>query len=151
VTRVDQLILHGDPSGRPGDCLRACVASLLEMNPLEVPHFMEEAIQNGRANQVVDDPDVVLDGWLRQRGLKLLSFSFTGGMDDKDLYMGYGDELYIAWGISPRWDPATERRFCHAVVVKGDGYGFKLEHDPHPSRAGVVDGVYRGFQLIVKV
>ncbi|MEV6833492.1 hypothetical protein AB0N17_03005 [Streptomyces sp. NPDC051133] len=38
---VTQSILHGDPSGRPGDCLRAAVASLLELPLLAVPHFVE--------------------------------------------------------------------------------------------------------------
>ena len=41
MREVTQSILHGDPSGRPGNCLQAAVASLLEL-PLDgVPHFIE--------------------------------------------------------------------------------------------------------------
>jgi hypothetical protein len=147
---VDQSILHGDPSGARGDCLRACVASVLDLPLLEVPHFAEIASQMEAAGQVADQDKLQAD-WLAGRGLRLITISFSGGVEATDLYFGRGDEPYIAWGISPRWDPETERRFCHAVVVKPDGYGFKLVHDPHPSRAGVVDNVYRGFQLIVRM
>lgn len=41
VHEVTQSILHGDPSGRPGDCLRAATASLLELPLADVPHFVE--------------------------------------------------------------------------------------------------------------
>jgi hypothetical protein len=41
VHQVTQSILHGDPSGRPGNCLQAAVASLLELELDEVPHFIE--------------------------------------------------------------------------------------------------------------
>ncbi|MEW2164407.1 hypothetical protein AB0912_15645 [Streptomyces sp. NPDC007084] len=37
---VTQTILHDDPEGRPGNCLQAAVASLLELPLLAVPHFL---------------------------------------------------------------------------------------------------------------
>lgn len=38
---VTQTITIGDGSGRPGNCLQAAVASLLDMKIDEVPHFAE--------------------------------------------------------------------------------------------------------------
>ncbi|MET7944358.1 hypothetical protein [Streptomyces sp. NPDC005302] len=40
VRPVTQSILHGDPDGRPGNCLQAAVASLLELPLQAVPHFL---------------------------------------------------------------------------------------------------------------
>jgi hypothetical protein len=38
---VTQTILAGDPSGRPGNCLQAAVATLLNLPLDRVPHFVE--------------------------------------------------------------------------------------------------------------
>lgn len=40
VREVTQSILHGDPSGVPGNCLQAAVASLLDLDLEQVPHFI---------------------------------------------------------------------------------------------------------------
>jgi hypothetical protein len=39
MTPHTQTIVVGDPSGLPGDCLRAAVASLLDLPTEAVPHF----------------------------------------------------------------------------------------------------------------
>lgn len=38
---ITQTILDPDPGGRPGNCLQAAVASLLDLDLDEVPHFVE--------------------------------------------------------------------------------------------------------------
>lgn len=38
---VTQSILAGDPSGRPGNCLQAAVATVLGVEPGLIPHFAE--------------------------------------------------------------------------------------------------------------
>lgn len=41
MTPTTQTILAGDPSGVPGNCLQAAVASLLDLPLPDVPHFAE--------------------------------------------------------------------------------------------------------------
>lgn len=41
MRQVTQTILEPDPQGRPGNCLQAAVASLLDLDLDEVPHFAE--------------------------------------------------------------------------------------------------------------
>ncbi len=96
-----------------GDCFSACVASLLELPLGAVPIFME------KPNWLL-----ALNTWLKQRGFWAVTFELTEG--------GWSPEGYcILGGKSPR---ATGDEM-HAVV----GFGRKVVHDPHPSRAGLVD------------
>lgn len=41
MSEVTQTILHPDPEGRIGNCLQAAVASLLDLDIADVPHFAE--------------------------------------------------------------------------------------------------------------
>ncbi|MGW5477693.1 hypothetical protein [Streptomyces sp. NPDC004008] len=84
---VTQTILHGDPSGRPGDCLRAAVASLLELPLLAVPHFVE------------------YDDWLERLAAFCMEHGYQPIMCSLDTHVPYG----MAWGPS-------ERGVRHAVV-----------------------------------
>lgn len=116
----DQRIL-GDPArgdghdanGVPGDCWKACIASLLGVENYDsVPHFA-----------------LYGDAWwpetyrwvLINHGLSLTYW----GEDVVPPHPG----IYIGSGPSPRGD------FYHAVIVDEKG---NLIHDPHPSRAGVI-------------
>lgn len=101
---VDQIIF-GSPNG---NCLTACLASILEI-PLETIPF------NGDTGWFDK-----LNAWLYPRGFYALCFEFH------DLWRPSG--LYILCGRSPRGD------FSHCVVAKGDS----IIHGPHPSRAGVL-------------
>ncbi|MDX3245848.1 hypothetical protein [Streptomyces sp. ME18-1-4] len=84
---VTQTILHGDPSGRPGNCLQAAVASLLNLPLDEVPHFIEH-----------DDWEERLAAFCTARGYQPI-------MRSPDADVPYG----MAWGPS-------ERGVRHAVV-----------------------------------
>ncbi|NUP39508.1 MAG: hypothetical protein HOY76_21475 [Streptomyces sp.] len=84
---VTQSILHGDPSGPPGDCLRAAVASLLELDIDVVPHFVE------------------YDDWLE----RLRDFCLAHGYRPLQRPPTTRVELGMAWGPS-------ERGIRHAVV-----------------------------------
>lgn len=70
---VTQTITIGDGSGRPGNCLQAAVASLLDLDLDEVPHFIEcgededwlerlVTFGAGRGYRVVYRPDPVMFG-----------------------------------------------------------------------------------------
>lgn len=102
--------------GHPaGDCMRACVATILELPLDEVPHFV----------QYVEHPagtDPHLWWWA------LLGFCGAHGW-----HVRYVDEdppggWCLIAGKSPRGHQ-------HVVV----GFDGAMVHDPHPSRAGVVE------------
>jgi hypothetical protein len=112
--------------GRPaGDCLRACVASVLDLDASDVPHFV----------QYVEHPagtDSHLWWWA------LVGFCAAYGWR-----VGYhandgNTPVPEGWALV---DGKSQRGHAH-VVVCHDG---KLVHDPHPSDAWLVriDGWFR--------
>lgn len=104
MTPVDQTIF-GAPEG---NCLPACIASILDLRIEDVPHFG------------ADDWLDTLERWLAPRGLYPVCATLGGPWRPAG--------LYILAGKSPRGD------FLHAVVARGSD----VVHDPHPSRAGVL-------------
>lgn len=122
MTPVDQLHLHSDePDAEFGDCFRACVATLLDLPALEVPHFCrrpDPAVQWLKRTQ----------DWLARRGLLYVEVNAVPWA-----YLQRPRRpLVIAGGKSPRG------AFGHNVVGEISRDGFRLVHDPHPSRAGLV-------------
>ncbi|MFI8535345.1 hypothetical protein ACIGMX_34510 [Streptomyces aquilus] len=87
MQQVSQTILHGDPSGRPGNCLQAAVASLLELPLDEVPHFVE------------------YDDWQERLAEFCTAYGYRPVMRPPGTDVAYG----MAWGPS-------ERGVRHAVV-----------------------------------
>lgn len=106
---VDQDIFINDPQGRVGNCLQACVASLLEKDLTEVPHFAALSDDTWFSEMC---------NWITDHGYE---FDDTGDCVDFKNYV-------LAIGPSPRG-------VSHAVIY----YDGKLAHDPHPSRAGILD------------
>ncbi|MFC8676692.1 hypothetical protein ACFUEN_28905 [Streptomyces griseorubiginosus] len=78
---VTQTILHDDPDGRPGNCLQAAVASLLELPLWAVPHFVAGG-----------------DDWLERMVAFCQAHGFTLYQRPADRYVAYG----MAWGPSER-------------------------------------------------
>lgn len=111
LREVTQSFLAGNPTGVPGDCVRAAVASLLDLDPAQVPHFTCQ-----------DDTRV----W----PLALAAFATQHGWQiSRRAYDGEAlPEFGLAIGPSPRG-------ISHAVVIR-DG---QIAWDPHPSREGLVD------------
>lgn len=121
-----------DADGRPGDCWKTCIASLLDVPLDEVPHFLELEGEDGWwvGTQMFIKKhlgqDTELRWWLSLEEVP------------KDIKVpGY----LIAAGDSPRGD------FQHAVIasVAGD-----TVHDPHPSRAGL-KGIPNEWYAVVAV
>jgi hypothetical protein len=114
MIKIDQTILHNDEDddAPSGNCLQACIASILEMDIDEVPHFVERKSADwfDVMNQwLIDNAEcylLPLNQWMRD---------FTPH--------GYA----LASGDSPRGIP-------HSVVVC-DGV---VVHDPHPSKGGIL-------------
>lgn len=100
---VNQTIFK-DEQGR-GNCLQACIASLLELPLEDVPHFTamgEEWWFNMR-------------DWFAERNLNV-EWAAT--------IVPFG-AWHIASVVSPRFDDGT----THAVICNPDG---EIVHDPHP-------------------
>lgn len=106
-----------------GDCLRAAIASLLDKDREDVPHFglfadWPTAVRlwaDGIGLSVVQgpfDPDLT---WVRRDGTRF-------GMGDLP-------PLLVLWGNTARHAVVT-----HAVVGTPEGV---LRWDPHPSRQGL--------------
>lgn len=125
---VDQTVLSKPDENVWGNCLEACVASLLEIPIEDVPNF---GIDSGWFGRYL--------AFIREQGYEMPShFHFPGGFPfgaGPDLGVGV-DGCFIAAGPSPRQlhfgDGAP---LYHAVIVDASG---NVVHDPHPSRAGVL-------------
>lgn len=130
---VDQIIFE---DGK-GDCLRACVASILHRTIDQVPNFWELIRPEG-------DLQAALDEWLQPRGYSAIRLHLTDNDTLKRAWVGYaeGPASYVVLsGDGPRVN-ASGKYKQHAVVGQPNGYGFKIVHDPHPSRAGLITGPF---------
>lgn len=122
MTSVDQTIFE---DGK-GDCLRACIATVTGIPTGKIPNFAEDGSY--------------WDGARRFLGLKarrIFSIDWSGEGYDHGQYISYPETPCILSGWSPRFN-ADGKRKQHAVVGRAVGWSFKIEHDPHPSRAGIV-------------
>lgn len=125
--------LHDPENGVLGDCLRACVASVLEMDRAQVPHFVALGVGD------TDDEGMEwwdeLSDWLNEQGLEAWYIS-EEFYDPKFLaHTSYGEVLVS--GKTVRGDGKVQ----HVCVAEPDG---SVLHDPHPSRAGLtsIDGYF---------
>lgn len=117
MTPVDQSILHDPENGQYGDCMRACVASLLDLPIERVPHFFD-----GGVNSVVFDKRV--SDFLAERGL--VELSMPAAAASRSHYIREFHHLMYGY---------TERGTYHAVVARCG----LVVHDPHPSKAGIIE------------
>lgn len=129
MTPVDQRVI--DPG--VGDCMTACIASLLDLPYEAVPRFRE--IQN-----------LGEEGWwtIYWRFLKKEGYDFVGTFSNSgDPIIDFSElsqrckgvnGFYMAVGPSPRYNCS------HAIIIDAQGH---CAHDPHPSRLGlpVIDHV----------
>lgn len=126
------LVMHDPENGTIGDCFRCCIASILDMPAIEVPHFCDYAWEIKDARWLV-----AVNAWLAKRDLAYLEFQADPATPwDWGAFKGLGFSVYHTLnGKSPRG-------FDHATV----GLNGSMVHDPHPSRGGLVgpsdDGVY---------
>ena len=113
MIRVDQTRL-----GKPyGNCLAACVASILEISIDEVDKHIP-----------ADDSWLsMLNKYLATLGLYYLTVKLPKESKD-DFLKEFPACYHTIAGNSPRG-------IRHSVV----GYKGKMIHDPHPSRAGLID------------
>lgn len=97
-----------------GDCFRACVATILELDLAAVP------------NWIGDHPEDWFDrfqAWLLKRGLAALEIPIT---PDQPFFSPLPPAPFILTGQSPRGD------WLHCVVGVGANNRFDYVHDPNP-------------------
>jgi hypothetical protein len=107
-----------------GDCLQACVASIVEL-PLElVPKFSESGFMPA------------VEQWAKKTGRVFIWVDIPDFTSLNKIWFGSTPPFFIAWGESPRLK-ADGKAKQHCVVVKRKGYGVEVVHDPHQSRDGL--------------
>lgn len=117
---VKQEITTGDA----GDCLSACLATLLELEIGEVPKFRRDHGPEGMMPAART--------WLAENyGFSLLRVCLKTTRSDR-LESAPG-QLCIAGGRSP-----VAGGLYHAVVGRIGDDGFELLHDPHPEGLGIL-------------
>jgi hypothetical protein len=110
MTPLKQTITHDPANGVTGDCLRACVASILNLGIAEVPHFTEDA-NPFYAHKMAT--------WVAARGLVLkINGEYRGRSPSGKYYIGVG---------------LNSRDEFHACVFQ-DG---SLVHDPCTNNSGI--------------
>lgn len=110
---VQSIVGSGADGQPPGDCVRACVASIFELPIDRVPHFTDGA-----------EPWIwAMEKWLAPFGLTLEREDYREGPSDNHPRR-YHDGWWIASVISENIDGAT-----HAIVM----HETDVRHDPSPS------------------
>ncbi len=115
MRQVHCQIKHDPDNGTYGDCMRACVASIMEFAPERVPHFMHDNCSPAEANRRMVD-------WLRHYGYAPFVISCGGEDTMADILSYMGDQnptaCYMLFG-------RTEYE-NHVVVCRGG----EMVHDP---------------------
>jgi len=141
---VEQRSVWAKP-GDHGDCMNACLASLLEVPYEDVPFFKQIEDEDGSWHQA-------LFTFLDAKGFEFKGSFYPKGPVDNRLGPNFGKPLYnwheldspgvdgffMAYGTSLRNAPGG-----HAVIINAKG---ELVHDPHPAKNGV--GRYTSVNLI---
>lgn len=104
--------------GTPGDCFRACLAMLADVDYELAPHAVMHLSWYERAREFIRE---------HVPGGDLQCYNWDG---TTDLYGVGGGRHVIATGPSPRGN------FKHCVMA--DSATGEILHDPHPSRAGLL-------------
>ena len=138
MIKTDQLFAHDPTLGVYGDCMRATIASLLDLPSEAVPHFLYDNCNNDEYNERMST-------YLGDRGLCYIEF----GAFDLDLH------LYNIHHMTPVYHSICDEspRFVsegHAVV----GCNGQVVHDPHPTKAGlpkVTENRVLGFIIVANM
>jgi len=120
-----------------GNCMAACIASLLELPISEVPNF------------VAAETDDVGSCWLRLANDWLASRGFALAMVREQPEWLADGVPFIVSCESPRSTPHKPKR--HAVIVVLNGWEMVVVHDPYPGQeqnGQQLESVYFSYLLV---
>lgn len=119
ISRYRQLHRHAPEEGLIGDCWRTCIACILGLKPQAVPHFVEQAFDQGRKEGRHIE---LANAWLKSRDLMLWAIALRadspkealqfppnvpyilGGRGSKDTGI---DHCVVGFGaFETLWDPS---------------------------------------------
>lgn len=109
------------PRDEIGNCYPACIASLLDLELADVPHFFS------MYGAGTDEAQDAILGWMQGRNQTSVCHEYAPWINRH-----FRDSLAIIGGNSPRGD------WQHAVIGLITADGWRLVHDPHPSNDGIV-------------
>lgn len=123
-----------DPAnGSYGDCVRACVASILEMESEQVPHFFHDE-DGERAN-------MEMQKWLAEHGMIAAFIGFPGNLSFEQLAAHmtgtYMNRDYMLWCQCGSGD--------HALVARNDA----IIHNPAWYKQAVTGPHSSGYWIVV--
>jgi len=128
---VKQKFRHRPEDGVYGDCHRAAMASVLELDLDDVPHFFDKGVSGEEGEEAVRL-------FLGRHGLRAVSFALHGDLDGVLAFMQRINGDDVVWFLGGRSASACN----HTVVCRGSA----IVHDPSLTDAGIVgpcdDGHY---------
>ena len=107
-----------NPPHSYGDCLRACIATVLDMEIEYVPHFADKGVTGLETLTHVRK-------WLGERGWTMATFGMPGDQDVADVleYMSQANPT-VTWLLFG--STSVDQRDLHVNVCQGG----KVVHDP---------------------
>lgn len=106
---VQCMVIHNPPNTY-GDCVRACIASILEMGSPDVPHFYHDGCDG-------EEGTLRIINWLKPQGLAWCLTAWSGDvpLDEMLTHAGYNTNgaHYILFG-------GTDGGVDHVVVCQHD-------------------------------
>jgi len=135
---VDMIEIHDPENGTYGDCFRACIASLLERDPKDVPHFCGY----DDSKEITGKWNIDVNKWLAQYGFAYVEWPVSSQEDYEPFFKQREENhpnyplYHVITGNSPNFENTS-----HAVVGKNG----KVFHDPSTTRKGVLNHEMYGF------
>lgn len=120
MTPVEQRLFFDAATGERGDCLKCCLASVLELDYDDVPHFAGMG----------DRWWIEQMNWLASRGWRYGTAHHMPDPDDPTKLAGWTQGYWLAGVKSLRTRP-DGTHIGHMVVMRDN----EIAWDPHPARA----------------
>ena len=130
MTPVQCRVSHDPSRDQYGDCLRACIATVLDLDADEVPHFADM----GRSS---DAAFKLMRSWAWQQGLA--PFLVAYGDDPREVFTDLNpDSVYVLFG-------GTSDGTDHCVVCRGG----KVVHNPAWYGSSLVGPTSQGYWQVL--
>lgn len=122
-------VQHDPERGQYGDCLRACIASIMDLDTADVPHFADGGVDGDKAM-------ARLRLWLNKHGFAPFIAAWPGEITLSDLLQMHQtlnpDSVYVLFGGTGSGD--------HCVVCRGG----EIVHNPSWGGSHVIGPLSNG-------